>query len=210
MAETKLIKSLKLVQTILKISKVLTIVGIVLILLLCLALPSMGDILQFAMQQSPEEFADLVVVLGEDFSFKELISYVYALVGAAVVGSVFSVMYLTKSVKLLDNMKNKGIFAEGYGRELRSIVKLMIIGTVVTYIAAFVLTLIMAPQTGTSSVTFDISTLVFAAMLSFASYLMDAAYENKRKLDEYITAAETAVQAEYSITQTADETDITE
>ncbi len=185
MANEKLTKSLKLVHTILKIERVLLIIGIVLCCLVTFAWSGIATLLEYAFHSGElgsAELAEINALFGT-VSAEDITSLGYMMFIPAIISSVFAFMYTTKGVKLLERMRTGGIFRREYGEDIRGIAKLMIISMAVSFVAAFVLMLIMAPQAGTSSLSFNLNGLVMAAFLYMASYLMDAAYENKIKAD---------------------------
>ncbi len=188
MANEKLTKSLSTVHTILKIMKVFTIIGIVALVIVTLALPSLGvifvEVMNMAIQESGEvlDAETMAVINGLQDGLYGV--FMIALV-AGVVSSVISYMYITRGVKLVGKMRNESIFAPTYGDELRGIGKFMIIQFFITLAVTVLMTVFYAPEMGTTTLSFNFNTLITAAFVYLASYLMDHAYENMKK-DEYI------------------------
>lgn len=192
MNNEKLTKSLSTIHTILKIMKVLTIIAIVLMGILSLALPSMGTIivqsLEIAAKESGEALDAQMISMIEGGKDVVVGALMVAFI-AGIVSAVISVMYLSKGVKLVGRMRTEAIFAQGYGDELRRIGKLIIIQFVATIAATIVLTFIFAPEMGSTMLSFNISTIIIAAFVYLASYLMDYAFENMKK-DEVIAESQ--------------------
>jgi len=180
MKDEKLLKSLKTVHTIIKIMKVFCIIAAVLIAIVTLALPSFGDIIVQVIEMSLRESGEYVdpAVMAELAAVKDSLVKVLMAAGVtSVVSLVITFMYTKKGEILVKNMREKSLFAKGYGQEMRSIGKLMVTEVAVSTVLMMVLIFILAPDFTGSSFSININLLITSSFVYLASYLMDHAYE---------------------------------
>ncbi len=176
----KLRKSLKTTLGIVKFMKVMVVIAFIFAVIMILALPTLGNLLAYVINSGSAP--ELEVLFG-GVSADALTDVMRAVMIPALASLVITFIYTKKAQELLRRMNEEAVFAAGYGNDIRSIGKLMIIEIVGGYILTMISMMIFAPQGGTSSVSFNVSGLFTVAFVYLASYLMDHAY-NASKKDE--------------------------